>query len=172
MVMWCLYRLETISCHLGCFRSVSVAELGMKGEELWVEPFLLLYTKSTSNQNRVPISLFHFSELYSSRLLVWKKERGGNPKRWLLLDFSKNFFCGHWARFDSIWNTRNVMFLAPHGVIHTIRVGWNNHDLLSLKGGISLKAHEVFLNSNCTSCFNITSAKAFRLNLYSRRLIA
>ena len=52
-------------------------------------------------------------------------------------------------------------------VICTISVGWNVHDFLLL----FTQTHKVFLHSKCVFCFNMPSAKAFRLSFCSRRLI-
>ena len=52
-------------------------------------------------------------------------------------------------------------------VICTISVGWNVHDFLLL----FTQTHKVFLHSKCVSCFNMPSAKAFRLSFCSRKLI-
>lgn len=72
------------------------------------------------------------------------------------LDFSKHLFSGDIEPDLGHFGTqRNVVFLAPHGVIHTISVGWNVRDLLLL----FLKAYELFLPSKHTSCFNMPSTK-------------
>lgn len=71
------------------------------------------------------------------------------------LDFLKHLFC-EGIEPDLVHSgTQTNVFLAPHGVIHTISVGQNVHDLLLL----FLKAYEVFLHSKHTSCFNMPSIK-------------
>jgi len=67
---------------------------------------------------------------------------------------------GFWARLASLWN-KMLCFLCLR-VICTISVGWNVHDFLLL----FTQTHKVFLHSKCVSCFNMPSAKAFRLSFF------
>lgn len=84
------------------------------------------------------------------------------------LDFSKCLFSGDIESALIHFGTqRNVTLLAHHGIIHTISVGWNVHDLLFL---FSQSPQDVSPLKMYNS-FQPAKYKAFRINMYSRRLI-